>query len=63
MKKGQLHELKNCLRMDARCAILTIERESQRRTAYPTTDNFTSHEVSRQLFAVVGGYFFPLKIV
>lgn len=46
------------------CYIELIERESQRNGYPPIINNLTFYKVSRQLFAVVGGYFrFPLKIV
>ena len=43
------------------CYIDTRKRESRKHTAYPQIITITVLH-SRSLLAVVGGYFFPLKI-
>ncbi len=51
------------LRSSIRYAILEIRKRESHRSGYPSEkQHLMLYSISRHLFAVVGGYFFPLKI-
>lgn len=59
----QIRKRYSFLHSAARCAILIIEKGKPQKRPTLETIKLNVFYISRQLFPVVGGYFFPLKIV